>query len=307
MTSGPSGQEYELVHESQHATVVQVGAGVRSYRYGSRDIVDGYGRDQAASGSRGQLLIPWPNRIAGGRYRFAGRHLQLPINEPATGSAIHGLTRSMSWRLLDAGADRCALALDLEPQDGYPFRLGLEVVYVLDGSGLTTRLTAANHGTDPCPYGAGAHPYVQVAADALINEAMLQVPANVTLAADVRGIPTGAAVPVHGTAFDFRAARRLGSTVLDTAFTELRPDHDGLTRISLTSPSGDAGVTVWMDATMRFAMIYSGDTLADVSRRRHGLAIEPMTCAPDAFNSGAGLVILEPGASHTSTWGITPI
>jgi aldose 1-epimerase len=307
VTARPSGQEYELVHQSQRATVVQVGAGIRSYRYGSRDIVDGYGRDQAASGSRGQLLIPWPNRIAGGRYRFGERDLQLPVNEPATGSAIHGLTRSMSWRLLDAGSDRCALALDLEPQDGYPFRLGLEVVYVLDGAGLATRLTATNRGAEACPYGAGAHPYVQVAASALIDAAMLQVPANVTLEADARGIPTGAAVTVDGTAFDFRAARRVGSTVFDTAFTDLRTDRDGVTRISLTSAAGDAGVTVWMDGTMGFAMIYSGDTLADVSRRRRGLAIEPMTCAPDAFNSGAGLVILEPGASLTSTWGITPI
>jgi aldose 1-epimerase len=307
VTTGLSDQEHDLAHENQSATVVQMGAGIRFYRYGSRDIVDGYGRDEAASGSRGQLLIPWPNRIADGRYTFAGRDLQLPVNEPATGSAIHGLTRWMSWRFVDAGADRCALALDLEPQDGYPFTLGLEVVYVLDSAGLTTRLTATNHGTEACPYGAGAHPYVQVAADALIDDAVLQVPANMTLAADARGIPTGVAMPVDGTPFDFRAARRVGATVLDTAFTDLQTDRDGLTRISLTSSARDAGATVWMDRTMRFAMIYSGDTLASVSRRRRSIAIEPMTCAPDAFNSGAGLVILEPGASHTSTWGITPI
>jgi aldose 1-epimerase len=65
-------------------------------------------------------------------------------------------------------------------------------------------------------------------------------------------------------------------------------------------------VTVWMDDSHPYAMIYSGDTLGDVARRRHGLAIEPMTCAPDAFNSGAGLVVLQPGAAHTSTWGIAP-
>jgi aldose 1-epimerase len=53
-------------------------------------------------------------------------------------------------------------------------------------------------------------------------------------------------------------------------------------------------------------MIYSGDTLTDVPRRRHGLAIEPMTCAPDAFNSGLGLITLQPGESHVSTWGISP-
>ena len=30
-----------------------------------------------------------------------------------------------------------------------------------------------------------------------------------------------------------------------------------------------------------------------------------MTCAPNAFSSGDGLVLLEPGESHVAAWGIT--
>jgi aldose 1-epimerase len=307
VSRAPSGRQYELAHGNQRAVVVEAGAGLRSYRAGGRDVVDGYRRDETCEGGRGQLLIPWPNRIAGGRYPFDGRDLQLAVNDPRTGSAIHGLTRSMTWKLREAAADSCVLALELRAHDGYPFHLAIEVTYALTAGGLRVRSTAVNRGEEACPYGAGAHPYVHLGDGALMDGALLHAPADTTLQTDARGIPTGAEIPVDGTALDFRAPRRIGSLLLDTAFTRLRADDDGITRFSLTAPARDRGVTVWMDSTFPFAMIYSGDTLADVPRRRRGLAIEPMTCAPDAFNSGAGLIILEPGASHTCTWGITPL
>jgi aldose 1-epimerase len=307
VSRAPTGRQYELAHGDQRAVVVEVGAGLRSYRAGGRDIVDGYRGDETCEGGRGQLLIPWPNRIAGGRYSFDGRQLQLAVNEPRTASAIHGLTRSMTWNLRDAAADSCVLALELQAHGGYPFHLALDVAYALTAGGLRVRLTAVNRGEEACPYGAGAHPYVQLGDGALIDGALLRAPADVTLQTDARGIPTGAEIPVDGTALDFRAPRRIGSLVLDTAFTHLRVDDDGVTRFSLASPARDHEVSVWMDSTFPFAMIYSGDTLADVPRRRRGLAIEPMTCAPDGFNSGAGLIVLEPGAAHTCTWGITPL
>jgi galactose mutarotase-like enzyme len=213
----------------------------------------------------------------------------------------------MTWHLRDAASDSCALALELRGQDGYPFRLGLEVTYALTAAGLQVRLTAVNRGNDACPYGAGAHPYVHIDDGALIDGALLHAPADTTLQMDARGIPTGAEIPVAGTELDFRDPRRIGSLVLDTAFTGLRADDDGITRFSLTVPASVPVGTVCIDTALRDAMSYSGDTLAYVPRRLRGLAIEPMTCAPDAFNSGAGLIVLEPGASHVCTWGITPL
>lgn len=282
-----------------------MGAGLRSYRAGTTDIVDGYRRDEACTGSRGELLLPWPNRIAGGRYAFEGRELQLPVNEPRTGSAIHGLTRDLPWRPVDVSQELVSLTLDLRPVAGYPFALGLTVTYALSMPGLSVRVTATNQGDAPCPYGAGAHPYVRAGNDGLIDDALLTIPARVTLDADARGIPTGVALPVDGTPFDFRSPRRVGATMFDTAYTDFIADADGITRVSLRNPDTGREVTVWVDAAHTFAMIYSGDTLADASRRRTGLAIEPMTCAPDAFNSGAGLVVLQPGESHTGSWGIS--
>jgi aldose 1-epimerase len=306
MSVTPSGRQFALVYGDQRAVVVELGAGLRSYRSGTTDVVDGYRRSEPSEGARGQVLLPWPNRIAGGRYSFGGRELQLPVNEARTGCAIHGLTRSLPWALVDAAGDTTTLSLDLHPSAGYPFGLSLMITYALTAGGLTVQTTARNTGDEPCPFGAGAHPYVRVSDTQPIDAAVLHLPADQTMEADERGIPTGALSTVERTDFDFRAPRAIGSLVLDTAYTGLSADGGGTTRIRLAAPEGDRVVTVWMDATHQYAMIYSGDTLADVPRRRHGLAIEPMTCAPDAFNSGLGLITLQPGESHVSTWGISP-
>jgi aldose 1-epimerase len=307
VTPPPSRPEYDLAYGRQRAVIVTMGAGLREYGTDLGALVDGYGRDQACDGSRGQLLVPWPNRIAGARYRFGGAEFLLPVNEPRTGSAIHGLARDLPWSLASASRADVTLTLELAPQQGYPFSLFLSVTYALAGDGLTVQLTATNRGEQPCPYGAGAHPYVRVAGCDLIDDVLLHIPADAVLESDDRGIPTGAERDVAGTAFDFRAPRPVGALVLDTAFTRPHADADGVTRITLTARDGSHGVAVWMDRSHHFAMIYSGDTLPDADRRRRGLAVEPMTCAPDAFNSGAGLIVLQPGEAHGSSWGIAPL
>ncbi len=152
------------------------------------------------------------------------------------------------------------LALDLPPDAGYPFSLGMSVTYALSESGLAVRVTATNRGEVACPFGAGAHPYVRLAGDGLIDDALLHLPADATLEADERGIPTGDERPVDNTAFDFRESRTIGGVVLDTAFTQLRADKDGIVRIALTTADGRGGAGVWMDSV---------PSLRDDLQRRH--------------------------------------
>jgi aldose 1-epimerase len=86
--------------------------------------------------------------------------------------------------------------------------------------------------------------------------------------------------------------------------TDLERDGDGLARVELLDPEGGTGVALWADASFGYLMAFSGDPLPDVARR--SLAVEPMTCPPNAFQSGRSLICLEPGRSFTSTWGIEP-
>lgn len=131
---------------------------------------------------------------------------------------------------------------------------------------------------------------------------VLRVPARTALRSDERGTLVGT-VPVEGTEPDFRSARVIADTKLDHGYTDLGRDDVGLARVELSSGEGGTGLTLWVDEGYPYLMVFTGDR-PDVSRR--GLAGEPMTCAPNAFRSGDGLIRLEPGASVTTAWGIAP-
>ena len=292
----PSGIQYPLASGDQEATVVEVGGGLRTYTVAGEPVLDGYEADEMASGGRGQLLLPWPNRIRDGRYTFEGTDLQLALTEPSRHNASHGLVRWANWRAVAQEPDRVVMELALHPQPGYPFSLDLSVEYRLGPGGLSVATTATNRGGRPCPYGAGAHPYMNVGTD-LVDDALLVVPAETWLDTDDRGIPTRS-VPVDRSPYDFRQGNQIGDLVLDTAFTDIVG-----TEAVVASPDGRRRVTVWWDESYRWLMVFTGDTL-DPARRRRGLAIEPMTCAPNAFVTGDGLKVLEPEESWTTTWGI---
>ncbi|HEX6724473.1 MAG TPA: aldose 1-epimerase family protein [Gaiella sp.] len=296
----PTGEQYEIEYDDQRVVVVEVGGGLRTYAVGDWDVLDGYGDDEMATAGRGQVLAPWPNRLEDGSYEFEGRRHQLPLSEPEHTNAIHGLVRWAAWLAREHEPHRVVLEHHLHPQPGYPFMLELRVAYELSEGGLAVRTTATNVGTETCPYGSGAHPYVSVGT-ATVDDIVLRVPARTALRSDERGIPVDT-LRVDGTELDFRAARPIGRAKLDNGYTDLERDDDGLARVELRADGG-RGVTLWVDEGYPHLMVFTGDH-PDVERR--ALAVEPMTCAPNAFRSGDGLIRLEPSASVTTTWGIAP-
>jgi aldose 1-epimerase len=164
-------------------------------------------------------------------------------------------------------------------------------------------LRARNAGRRPAPYGAGMHPYVR-AELAGIDGTTLRLGAERWLENDDRNVPTGRLLSVDGTPYDFRQPRVIGSTKMDTAFTGLARDADGMASVELQAPNGGRRVTVWMDRHFDYLMVFTGDPLAEGERRR-SVAIEPMTCAPDAFHNGLGLLVLDPGHDVAKSWGIS--
>ncbi|MGI8712608.1 MAG: aldose 1-epimerase family protein [Solirubrobacteraceae bacterium] len=300
----PTGEQIRIVHGDQVATIVAVGGGLRTYQLGEREILDGYGRDRLCSDARGQALIPWPNRLMDGMYRFGGEDQQLPLTEPEKGNAIHGLVRFANWTVAARTGHGVTLTHTLHPSPGYPFALALSIEYSLSDAGLSVATTATNIGTDSCPYGAGAHPYITAGTE-ILDPAWLTVPATSWLPTDERGIPTSVS-SVHGTPQDFSEPRPIAATQLDTGYTDLIRDPDGLARVVLRAPEADQAVAVWLDESYPYVMAFTGDSLPEPSRRRRGLGVEPMTCAPNAFRTGDGLRVLEPGDSFSSAWGIEP-
>jgi aldose 1-epimerase len=296
-----SGEQFEIAFGDQRAVVTEVGAGLRSFTVDDRDVIDGYGTDSMSRSGRGQILAPWPNRLEDGSYEFGGRRHQVPLNELDAHNAIHGLVRWSAWAVRQLDAQRVVMEHDLHPQPGYPFSLTLTNEYTLSGAGLSVRMTAANRGGESCPYGVGAHPYLTLGT--AVDTLTLRVPARSVLDADSRGLPRGAA-PVDGTSYDFRRPRAIGATILDHCFRDLERDDDGLARVVLRDPDAGTGVTLWVDGTFPYLMVFTGDPLPDVARR--ALAVEPMSCPPNAFRTNTAVIELAPGESASGVWGITP-
>jgi len=113
-----TGHQYVLTQGEFEATVVEVGAGLRSMRCRGVDVTEHYGDDELPPRACGATLVPWPNRLRDGRYEFQGRTLQLPINDPGTRTANHGLARWERWSVEDQRKNEVRLALDIVPQTG---------------------------------------------------------------------------------------------------------------------------------------------------------------------------------------------
>ncbi len=298
----PSGTQYRIAHGDQRATITEGSAAVREYRVGERDVFQSFGEDELAPGYHGAVLIPWPNRIAAGRYAFDGEEHQLAITEPERNAALHGLACWLPWTLQDHGPDRVTLSFRILPSPGYPFQLDTTVEYRLDAEGLRVTTTSVNTGDRRCPYGLGFHPYVAAAPSSTIDECALTFDVRRRLLPDELLIPKGDE-PVAGGAFDFRTARQVGALSLDDAFTDVVRDPQGRSWARLEGVDGRTSA-VWADQNFGYWQAYSADRLPEPMSRR-AMALEPMTAAPNAFSTGDGLIRLDPGESLTAVWGAT--
>lgn len=294
-----SGFDAHISGGGYEAAVSTLGAALKSLRLEGREFLDSFERPDENPVARGQVLIPFPNRVADGVYSFGGEKHRLPLDEPEMGHAIHGLARWEEWEVSEESESAVSLRLGLRPRPGYPFPLALEIRYKLSPSGLAVATTATNTGEKPLPFGTGYHPYFIVGA--AVDDTVLRVPAATRLEMDELLIPSGR-TPVGG--LDFRVKARIEARKLNTCFTDLAFDGDGRARTTLSHPDGTPSVEVWADGEHPYVLIYTGDDIPDESRRRVGVAVEPMTCAPNAFNSGDGLRALRHGESFTGEWGI---
>jgi aldose 1-epimerase len=307
MTDGEAlatGPQYEIGFGDHRAVITGVGATLRTCSLQGRDVIRSFPAEGRSPAGHGQVLAPWPNRLDAGRYQWEGQTLQLPLSEPARGNAIHGLVRWQEWEPTELRADGVRLHHRIHPQDGYPFLVDVEVDYSLSEAGLTVRAAAANPGTEAAPFGIGFHPYL-VLGEGPVDRWALTVPAARRLVTDDRGIPTGAE-PVEGTELDFRRGRAIGDLVLDAAFTDLVRDRAGRAVATIRSGRGGEGegVSLWVDGAFSELMVFTGDTLGPGLRRR-AVAVEPMTCPPNALATGTGIIALLPGGRWEGRWGIS--
>ncbi len=303
----PSGDQFRSSAGGYDAVVTESGGALRSLSHAGRPLLDGFGEDEMSPGGRGQLLGPWPIRVRDGKVSFGSRDLQLPLTEPKRHHASHGLARWVAWTPEEHSPGSVSLQYRLMAQTGYPWLLDLHVLYDLSADGLTVTQTATNLSPEPAPYASGAHPYLSVGPGP-VDTWELTLPAATRSIVDDALIPVGSE-PVDGTAYDFRVARPLRDTELNTAFTDLDRDERGVATVTLRDPASGRAVSLWVDEHHRWLQVYTADDVPATARR--SLAVEPMTANADALRSGEDLLTLapagEPGDEVSVSWGVRAV
>jgi len=293
-----SGDRYLLSAGPHAAEVVQCGAALRTLTHDGRPLILPFGLDEVRPDMRGAVMLPWPGRIEDGRYTFGGVDHQLPLSEPSTANAIHGLVAWAPFDVVEQDESSVGLRYLLLPQAGYEFALQVDITYTLDAStGLTVRIGATNLGPDPAPYAAANHVYF-VPGDGKVDDWTLELPAQTYYASPgPRSLPDGP-YPVAGSDLDFRSPHTIGPIRLNHSYTGGERDADGWGTATIHAADGH-GIRVRWDAAARWIHPFSYDLPGAASRT--ALALEPMTCPPNAFNSGTDLIELQPGRSHAFT------
>lgn len=290
----PSGEQWTIRSGEYAGTVVSVGGGLRGLSYQGRELLLGYPENEPARAGLGQHMFPWPNRVTDGTYTFGGVDQQLYLTEPARRNAIHGLTRWANWERLDDGTDESVVEVGhrLHGQPGYPHQLDLTLTYQLDADGLSVTATAKNVGADDAPYGYGTHPYLTVGRK--IDECELEFTAASWLEVTPDRLSPIGLADVAGSQYDFSSAQKLQDLDIDNAFTGLPETWS----VRLTDPA--TGHTAQLTSNTPWMQLYTANAL-----NRAGLAVEPMTCPPDAFKSGDHLIVLSPGDEHRTTFRVS--
>ncbi|GAA4524871.1 aldose 1-epimerase family protein [Brachybacterium paraconglomeratum] len=297
------GELLTITAGAYRAEVSTVGAILESLTIGGRDLLVRNPETGPMQFYRGAIVAPWPNRIGDGRYTWDGQEIQTPLTEPERGNALHGLVSFQAFTPVTVSEDELVLRTELFPSPGYPFHLLLTVHHALDPQeGLTTAVTARNLGARDAPYGVCPHPYL-VAGPEPLDQWSLQVDARTVLTVtEDRLLPTGTAAIAPGSEFDFRSVKEIGPLFIDHAFTDLDRDAQGRLTVTVTAPGG-TGVELSAGTELPWLQVHTGDRPEPENNRR-GLAVEPMTCPPDAFRSGTDVVRLRSGAEHSASWSL---
>jgi aldose 1-epimerase len=104
----------------------------------------------------------------------------LPVNDPATGSCIHGFGWQAQWHVERQGEGGALLVHERGVSDD-PYAYRAEMALALDAEGFRVSLSVENRAHHPLPFGIGLHPWFPAASDTSLrmrNEAALALGAG---------------------------------------------------------------------------------------------------------------------------------
>ncbi|PZF60275.1 hypothetical protein DEI92_07915 [Curtobacterium sp. MCBD17_034] len=305
MSGAPTGGQYHLRHAGPdgvvEADITQVAAGIRQLSVNGFALTESFGPHEMPAGACGIVLVPWPNRVAGATWQLDGTTQQLDVTEPKYGNASHGLLRYAPYRVVEQTESTLVQEATVYPQHGWPFLLETRVHHELVDDGLRVTHEIVNRSDRRAPFAVGNHPYLR-AGDAPVEELTVTLDAATRFTTDEHKVPDGSE-SVEGTPFDLRGGRVVGDSDLDTAYTDVAADAEGVRRTTVRAADGD-GVELWQDASFPYVQVFTSREFPRGDGVGLALAVEPMTAPANALNSGEGLRWLEPDEAWTGSWGI---
>lgn len=241
----------------------------------------------------GSILAPWPNRIRDGAYNFHGKQYQLPINEVDRDNSLHGLVAYTQWQVINQSLSHLSLKYILDLPKIYPGRLEMNVEYKIINQKLIIKIIAKNIGEVSAPYGVSIHTYLVAGQVTNIDELSLIVPADKYLEVDEQRLLPITLRDVTNTQFDFRKSKKIGDLFIDHAFQNSK---NQIGQVNLQNYDG-SGVELGFGLNTKWIQIHTADRGGAINGRQC-VAVEPMSCPPDAFNSKIDLIELAPGQSN---------
>lgn len=290
--------DFRLSCGDYEAKIRKSGAGLDSLTFKGRNLIEPFELNQPER-YRGDVLAPWPNRIRDGKYVFEGTKFQLELTEPSRSNALHGLVNRIPWSPEYLDTKKVKLSYELNKPQYYPATLNFQIQYEICVSGLLIELEVKNVGKISGPLGVSIHPYLIADSDSRVDEWVLKMPSSRYFRVDEqRLLPLEIATTPSN--LDFRNFQKIGNSFIDHAFEIDAAIADQ--EIRVLAPSGN-GVGMSYSKNLTWIQIHTADRDGGVDSRRC-LAVEPMSCPPDAFNSGLNLVKIAPNQLEKWSWKI---
>lgn len=244
---------------------------------------------------KGAKLSPFPNRLQKGLYSFKGNQYQLPCNDNGH-NALHGFLWDYPFSLKDVRLEDESAEITLSmyyegKKAGYPFPFSMDITYTLSPQKLSVLTQIENKGDKAMPIGDGWHPYFLLPGGT--DQWQLKLPTQKRLKTDQYLIPTGD----YEEYLKFKSLNTIQGEALDHCFGPLT---ERISETILYHPKEELKIIVWQKSgTDRYEWLN-----VYIPPDKNSIAIEPMSCAPDAFNNGLGNIHLPAGESRTFTFGV---
>lgn len=290
------------------AAISSYGSSLRKLEYGGAPLAVGFAADEYPPMSSGNILCPWPNRIADGTFIHNGCLHRLDITEPERANAIHGFVRESRWEIAEKNENAVVFELHDGSHIGWPWFMNYRAMWELSAdSGLSCTLEVANADDETVPLAIGFHPYITAHGHPL-DECVLATDVDTYLPLEPqRNLPAGPVTSTEalGLASSLAAGVAMKDVFFDHCFGPVDPGASGISAV-LEHPSTGDRVVLRSDSPCRWLQIFT----ADPARRAgypgvgRALAVEPMTAPPNALRSGLDLTTLNPGESVTAKYSI---